>query len=105
MNHVSAAFFVFLFLGSKRAAAAKNAVEYGVDCSFPMHHKVLKCNDGDHRDLLGDKQAFYDDFMQGCRDFYGPKKGKTCDLVENERLDQNLLQPQSMVVRHSERSA
>ena len=35
--------------------------------------------------------------MQGCRDYYGPKKGKTCDSYEEDRLRISLLQPQSMI--------
>jgi len=36
---------------------------------------------------------------KGCRDFYGPIKGRECDEMELDRLDMSLRQPQSMVVR------
>jgi len=68
--------------------------DYGVDCSFPIHRNTeWTCGD-----LLGDKKAFYEDFMQGCRDYYG-KKGGACDRTEADRLEMSLYQPQSMVVR------
>jgi prolyl 4-hydroxylase len=66
---------------------------YGVDCSFPIHNNELRCGN-----LLGDRQKIYNEFMQGCREFYG-KKGKRCDSTEENRLEMSLRQPQSMVVR------
>lgn len=64
--------------------------EYGVDCSFPIHNREYKC------DHLGDKKKLYEDYMQGCRDYYG-KKGEICDITENERMDMNQFQPHSMI--------
>jgi prolyl 4-hydroxylase len=66
---------------------------YGVDCSFPIHSKEFRCGN-----LLGDRKKIYDDFMEGCRKFYG-NKGKRCDSTEQDRLEMSLRQPQSMVVR------
>lgn len=66
---------------------------YGVDCSFPIHSKDLRCGN-----LLGDRKKVYNDFMAGCREFYG-SKGKRCDTTEEDRLEMSLRQPQSMVVR------
>ena len=68
--------------------------DYGVDCSFPIHSKDLtKCGDR----FGNDRIKLYEDYMQGCRDFYGAKKGKRCDMNEDERLEMSLRQPQSMV--------
>ncbi|KAL7563090.1 hypothetical protein ACA910_022583 [Epithemia clementina (nom. ined.)] len=66
--------------------------DYGVDCTFPIHGKQLKC-----RDRFGDeREKFYEAFMQGCRDYYG-KKGGRCDTTEDDRIEMSLRQPQSMV--------
>jgi hypothetical protein len=64
---------------------------YGVDCSFPIHSKELKCGD-----LLGDRQSFYEQFMEGCRQHYGSKANR-CDVTENDRITMSIRQPQSMV--------
>lgn len=45
---------------------------------------------------LGDKQAFYDNMIQGCVDFYG-EKGSRCLDNEKERVRMSLRQPKSMV--------
>ena len=67
---------------------------YGVDTSFPIHHdKVVPAD----TNPLGDKQAFYDEFVQGCRDHYGGgRKGKACDSTEKDRIQMSLRQPKSM---------
>jgi len=70
---------------------AQNA-DYGVDCSFPIHSKEFKCGN-----LLGDRKKIYEEFMEGCRKFYG-KKGARCDSTENDRIEMSQRQPQSMVV-------
>ena len=66
--------------------------DYGVDCTFPIHSKNFKC---DHR-FGDDRKKFYEDFMQGCRDYFG-KKGNRCDITEDERIEMSIRQPQSMV--------
>lgn len=66
---------------------------YGVDCSFPVHSKEFKCGD-----LLGDRQTFYEQFMEGCRQHYGSKANR-CDITEEDRIAMSVRQPQSMVVR------
>ena len=67
---------------------------YGVDVSFPIHHeKVVPAS----RNPLGDKQAFYEEFIEGCRNHYGGgRKGKACDSTERDRIAMSLRQPQSM---------
>lgn len=37
-----------------------SAAEYGVDCSFPIHHFDFRCGN-----ILGNRKKFYEDFMQG----------------------------------------
>ena len=66
---------------------------YGLDCSFPMHSYELSCGD-----LLGDRKAIYDEFMQGCREKWGEKGATRCDNNEEERLAMIRRQPQSIVV-------
>lgn len=71
--------------------AAAIAADYGVDCSFPIHSKDFKCGD-----VLGDRKKFYEDFMEGCRKFYGDKASR-CDRTEEDRIIMSQRQPQSMV--------
>eukprot|EP00816_Leptocylindrus_hargravesii_P000281 CAMPEP_0196826108 /NCGR_PEP_ID=MMETSP1362-20130617/93443_1 /TAXON_ID=163516 /ORGANISM="Leptocylindrus danicus, Strain CCMP1856" /LENGTH=531 /DNA_ID=CAMNT_0042206649 /DNA_START=118 /DNA_END=1714 /DNA_ORIENTATION=+ len=89
-------------------------IEYGVDVSFPMHLPTVSDNYAwlehntdlskpipkEYQDKpiqpLGNRQQFYEDFMQGCRDHYG-KSGKACDATESSRVAMSLRQPQSMV--------
>ena len=74
---------------------AAMAVQYGVDCSFPIHSdSVSNCPQKDI--FADDRQASYERFMQGCRDYYG-KKGHLCDEYETDRIRMSRLQPQSMV--------
>ena len=97
------------------ASSEDNQVEYGVDVSFPIHnvhisenHAVkqffdstdLLSNDQDDLKIvqpLGDRQIFYETFLQGCRDFHYTN-GKLCDNAEEERLTNNRDQPQTMMV-------
>jgi hypothetical protein len=65
----------------------------GLDCSFPIHSKKLGT---DNCGGLVGRQQVYEDYMQGCRDHY---KGNSCDEVEGDRIDMNIRQPKSMVVR------
>jgi hypothetical protein len=69
---------------------------YGVDVSFPVHYGNVLHKD-DPNQPLGDRQALYDDFMKGCHDFYG-RKGKSCDITEQDRWDMSVRQPASMQV-------
>ena len=71
--------------------------DYGVDCTFPIHSKEFKCD----YNFADDRQKFYKDFMQGCRDYYnnhnGNMKASRCDATEDDRISMSLRQPQSMV--------
>lgn len=72
--------------------AVVGAADYGLDCSFPIQNHEMSCGD-----LLGDRQKVYDNFMEGCRRFYG-SKAASCDSYENDRIEMSYRQPQSMVV-------
>ena len=93
--HTSSSLLILALFGASMAQEIAPGVvvaDYGVDCSFPIHSKELKCGD-----LLGtDRMKVYEEFMQGCRDFYG-KKGNRCDSTEEDRIEMSLRQPQSMV--------
>ncbi len=88
-------------------------VEYGVDVSFPMHYASVSTNYAwlphnqdpniptprEYNDMvvqpLGDRQQFYKDFIQGCRDHFGTKAIR-CTQNELDRVAMSLRQPQSM---------
>lgn len=88
-------------------------VEYGVDVSFPMQYVDVSTNypwlphnqdpslpvPKEYKDMvlqpLGNKQEFYRDFLQGCKDAFG-KKGTRCTQNELDRIAMTLRQPQSM---------
>lgn len=51
--------------------------------------------------VLGDRKKVYDDFMQGCRDYWDRELedgGKECDRDERDRIYHIKDQPKSMVV-------
>ena len=91
-------------------------VEYGVDVSFPMHHASVSTNypwlehnvhsniptPEEYKDMviqpLGDRQTFYKDFLDGCREAFG-SRGSRCTNNELDRIEMSLRQPQSMQVR------
>lgn len=95
-------------------------VEYGVDISFPMHHDRVSDNyawlphnlDENVKpprryknkavQPLGDKQAFYEDFLMGCVNKFGIR-GERCRQNERERIAMSLRQPQSMQVNEPQR--
>lgn len=107
--------FLFSVLLSTEAIeeVGGNAPDYGVDVSFPMHHSKVSTNfawlphnvdssvptPSKYQDMvvqpLGDRQKFYDDFMDSCVKAYGTK-GKRCYGTEQDRIDMTLRQPQSM---------
>ena len=71
-------------------------IDYGVDISFPMHHASVSTINP-----LGDMQTKYENYIQGCVDYYnnqGNNKGERCLSTERDRLAMCLRQPQ---VRHS----
>lgn len=80
---------------SRVLAQQEDALEYGVDVSFPMHYAEVL--DAEHNPL-GDRQSFYNDFLDGCVEHFG-KKGQRCVQTEADRIEMSLRQPQSMQVR------
>ncbi|KAL3895610.1 MAG: hypothetical protein SGARI_007398, partial [Bacillariaceae sp.] len=68
------------------------AEDFGLDCSWPIHSNSLNCGD-----LLGDRQAVYDEYMEGCRQKWGPNGAKRGDANEEDRIEMSRRQPQSMV--------
>lgn len=96
------------------ASAEDDPPVYGVDVSFPIQrhkvsnnypwlpHNVDPANnptppeyEGMPIQYLGNKEEFYDDFLQGCRDYY-KKYSHACDSTEYDRVEMSLRQPQSM---------
>jgi hypothetical protein len=83
-------------------------VEYGVDISFPIHHRQPSDNypwlpsskEGMAVQPLGDRQAFYKNYIDGCVKTFG-NKSRRCETNENDRVAMSLRQPQSMQVRYS----
>ena len=81
---------------------------YGVDVSFPMHHpfdefNLEKMSHENHKDSinrpLGDRNQFYHNYMQGCRDKYdGGNRHGQCDNHEQGRILMTLSQPRKMTV-------
>ena len=79
---------------SRNAVVVAQGLDYGVDVSFPMHYADVL--DADHNPL-GDRQSFYNDFLDGCVEHFG-KKGQRCVQTEADRIEMSLRQPQSMQV-------
>ena len=90
--------------------------EYGVDLSYPMHRATVSTNYAwlphnlDHEkntapseyenmpvQVLGNKQSFYDENIQGCMNYYTSGK-HLCFSTEQDRIGMNLRQPKSMQV-------
>lgn len=86
-------------LAVDRVLNAFGQESYGVDVSFPVHYLNVQ-NEEDNP--LGNRQTFYEEFMDGCREHYGGKIGSTaCDITEEDRADMSLRQPASMQVSTS----
>lgn len=88
---------------------------YGVDVSFPMHSTRASTNypwlphnvspekvptppifEDVSVQPLGDRDSFYERYMQGCRDYW-ENEGWKCDSTERDRIAMNRMQPRSMV--------
>eukprot|EP00978_Attheya_sp_CCMP212_P012327 scaffold30635_cov59-Attheya_sp.AAC.1 len=108
------------FPGEKNSTIIRSADEegvtgYGLDVSFPIHHRVstnyawLDHNiDPDHNptpmryqgipvQTLGNRQKVYAKHLEACRHAYKDQSSQ-CDLYEYTRLLMNIRQPQSMEV-------
>jgi hypothetical protein len=77
----------------KQVLNAFGEPSYGVDVSFPVHHRTFSQDQP-----LGDRHKLYDDFMAGCRLHYSDN-GPACDNTEEDRVEMSLRQPASMQVR------
>lgn len=103
-----------------------SVVAYGCDVSFPMQHENVSTNypwlphnvdpsiptppeyKGMPIQHLGDRQTFYNEFLQGCVDFFNAQpahaydvfsiKGGRCRYSEIDRVNLCLTQPRSMQV-------
>jgi len=76
------------------STSIESPVEYGVDVSFPIHS--LSINEDVSKDVLsplGDRQAFYDSFMQSCFDIFDQE---ACQRSEERRIAMNREQPPKM---------
>ncbi len=110
-------FFLLLLGSSPLRGVVAHQNDYGVDVSWPIHHAKVSANyawlphnvdpvnnptPSQYEDMpiqpLGDRQKFYNDFLEGCRNFYG-RRGSMCDTTEYDRIAMSIRQPQSMQVR------
>ena len=66
-------------------------VEYGVDVSFPIQHSTVPKSGP-----LGNRQAVYDEYLNGCVEKFGSKGAARCRSSEHDRVAMSLRQPQSM---------
>ena len=88
---------------------------YGVDVSFPIHHEQISDNyawlphnvdpslptppehAGKPIQYLGKKRDWYEDFLEGCDDYYGGGgEYSACRITEQDRVAMSLRQPQAM---------
>jgi prolyl 4-hydroxylase len=90
------------------------AASYGVDVSFPIHHQTVSTNYAwlphnidpknnptppEYQNMpiqpLGNRQKVYDEFIQGCKNYYGHRK-EACTQTEYDRVVMSKRQPSSM---------
>lgn len=64
--------------------------KYGTDCSFAVHKEDVRPDCA-----IGNQRQLYQEYMDGCREYYSPED---CDSEETVRLEMNVRQPQSIVV-------
>jgi hypothetical protein len=88
--------------------------DYGVDVSWPIHHLQVSTNYAwlphnvhpdkfetpeEYKNMpiqpLGNRAQIYEDFMEGCRKWYG-ERGNRCDATERDRAAMSLDQPATM---------
>ena len=96
--------------------AQEETADYGVDVSFPIHHRRISDNFAwlphnvdpkhnpepkEYKDMvvspLPGREEFYQDFIDTCEKAFGAK-GARCRMTEQDRIDMSLRQPQSMQV-------
>jgi len=89
-------FLWFAAISPSLAAGTDELIDYGDDVSFPMQYSEVSSNypwlehNTDHskpvpekyKDMvpqpLGDRQAFYKEFLQGCVEKFGKKRETLC---------------------------
>jgi prolyl 4-hydroxylase len=88
--------FEGLYAGKSQTSSfgGSSSSRYGVDKSFPMHHPARVLVDNPLGGM--EKNNFYNEFINGCRENYAPD-GHLCDITEEERIEMNLRQPAGMV--------
>jgi prolyl 4-hydroxylase len=92
MIRIQATFLALATAALSLVDFVRGDVMYGVDVSYPMHHRNLT-----RPNPLGDdKQKFYEESIQRCVDHYG-KRGQRCRENEDDRIAMSLRQPQGMV--------
>ena len=103
--------------GAAVVGAEESTIEYGVDVSFPIHHRKISDNFAwlphnvdpennptpeEYKDMvvnpLPGREEMYADFIKTCEEAFG-KKGSRCRMTEQDRIAMSLRQPQSMQVR------
>jgi prolyl 4-hydroxylase len=96
--------------------AQEEGADYGVDVSFPIHHRQISDNfawlphnvdpknnkqPARYKDMvvqpLPGREELYQDFLSTCEKAFG-SKGSRCRMTEQDRIDMSLRQPQSMQV-------
>lgn len=114
---------IILFAAS--AFSVAKSLEYGLDMAFPhtdpekvstnypwLPHNIDPENNpvvpDEHVNktlqILGDRRKVYEDYIQGCRDYWENKWGndgrgtQACNNFERDRFKQSISQPISMVV-------
>ena len=87
------------------------SVTYGLDVSFPVHHRVSTNYDvvpfennavppetDEPLQVLGNRQEMYLNHLNGCREkFSSTGDSHACDSYEYDRMLMNRRQPQSMI--------
>lgn len=105
-----------VLVGMTTANNSEEPVDYGVDVSFPIHHRQMSDNfewlphnvdpennaePAKFKDMvvspLPGREEMYRDFIDTCEKAFG-SKGSRCRMTEQDRIDMSLRQPQSMQV-------
>lgn len=78
---------------------------YGVDCSFPIHHRQFQDNDGDddgtacHQGLdITHCNKLYNEYISGC---YQKYTQQVCNDSEESRLSMNIYQPSNVIINYT----
>lgn len=75
-------------------------INYGVDCSFPIHHHFLteSANLETTKTVFGnERMKVYSEFFSGCLKAYGQMdKAHLCHEHERNRMEMNRMQPSKM---------